>query len=98
MAGCVVHHCVVLRAAVVPDGDAVPLPPPAHLVFGDERLADEVPEQVAPAGICILAIADVRRRMEVREVGGEGVYVEDLLAGLGMGADDGMLGVRVLRL
>ena len=35
MAGRVVHDRVVLGAAVVPDRDAVGLPAPAHLVFGD---------------------------------------------------------------
>src|SRR3954469_19511014 len=43
MAGPVVHHRVVLRRAIVPDGHAVRLPPPAHLVLRNEGLADEVP-------------------------------------------------------
>src|SRR5690348_1879690 len=38
----VVHHRVVLRRTVVPHRDVVRLPAPAHLVLGDERLADEV--------------------------------------------------------
>src|SRR5688572_5196235 len=39
MARRVIHHCVMLGAAVVPDGDAVGRPAPADLVFGDMGLA-----------------------------------------------------------
>src|SRR3954466_14372939 len=66
MAGRVVHHGVVLRRAIVPDGHAARLPPPAHLVLGDERLADEVPQEVAGAGIHVLAEAHVGGRVVVR--------------------------------
>src|SRR5690348_9487713 len=54
----VIHHRVMLRAAVVPDHHAVRRPVPAHLVLGNEGLADEVPEQIAGARIGVLAIPD----------------------------------------
>src|SRR5215469_10635129 len=42
----VVLDGVVLGAAVVPDGEAVVRPAPAHLVIGDGGPADQVAEQV----------------------------------------------------
>src|SRR5215831_6258960 len=94
----VVHHRVVLGAAVVPKGDAVRPPAKADLKFGDVGLADEVAQQQAGAGIRVLSIADVRRRVIVREVGRESVDEQNLLAGLGVRAHHGMLGVGELGL
>src|SRR3712207_7450394 len=48
-AGPVVLDGVVLGAAVVPDGEAVLRPPPAHLEFRNGGLADQVVEQLARA-------------------------------------------------
>ena len=50
MAGRVVHHRVVLGRSVVPHRHAVRLPAETHLVLGDERLADQVLEQLRRAG------------------------------------------------
>src|SRR5690348_4341138 len=47
--GPVVLDGVVLRRAVVPDGEAVRRPPPADLVLGHRGLADQVVEQLAGA-------------------------------------------------
>src|SRR5215213_5843859 len=69
----VVHHRVMLGAAVVPHGHRVRLPAPAHLVFGDLRLAEQVLQELARAGGVVLADAHALGRVEVREVGGEGV-------------------------
>ena len=98
MAGRVVHGGVVLGAAVVPDGDAVGLPAPAHLVLGDKGLADQEAQQVVGAGVGVLTEAHAPRRVVVGEVGGEGVDVEDLLAGFRVGAHHRVFGVRVLGL
>src|SRR4051812_45275184 len=68
MARRVVHHRVVLCRTVVPHGDRVRLPAEAHLVLGNERLRNEVAQQVARAVRVILAVADVQRRVEVGEV------------------------------
>src|SRR5215471_167119 len=84
----VVLHGVVLRAAVVPDGDGILRPAPAHLVFGNGRLRDQVVQQVGRTRRVVLAIAHVGRRMEIGEVGREGVDEEDLLARLRMRAHD----------
>src|SRR6185369_13764271 len=46
----VIHDRVVLRGAVVPEGHAVGPPAPTHLVFGNERLAHEIREQLGGAG------------------------------------------------
>ena len=52
-------HGVVLRAAVVPDRDAVLASAEAHLELGDVCLADQVVEQHGCAGIRVLAEAHV---------------------------------------
>src|SRR4051812_17049134 len=65
MAGRVIHDGVVLRRAVVPEGDRVRLPADAHLVLGKESLRHEVTQQVARAVRVVLAVAHVGRRMEV---------------------------------
>ncbi|KOT19302.1 hypothetical protein DM47_2546 [Burkholderia mallei] len=94
----VVHHRVVLRAAVVPDRDAVLPPAPAHLVLGDVRLAQQIAEQQRGAGIRVLPDAHARGRVVVREVRRERVDEQHLLACLRMRAHDRVLGVRELRL
>src|ERR1700756_5272559 len=66
----VVLDRVVLRGAVVPDGDAVGPPAPTHLVFGDGRPADQVSEQVRRARREVGAVPDVGGRVEIGEVGG----------------------------
>ena len=45
MAGRVVHHRIVLCVAVVPNSNAVGLPAPAHLVFRNHGLRDQVLQQ-----------------------------------------------------
>src|SRR5678815_1091580 len=67
MAGRVVHHRVVLGRAVVPHGHAVRLPAEANLVLGDERLADQVLQQLRRAGRVVLPDAHVLGRVEVGE-------------------------------
>src|SRR4029453_11277816 len=59
MARWVIHNRVVLRAAVVPERDAVRLPAEADLELGDVRLADQVAEQKARLRIRVLAEAHV---------------------------------------
>src|SRR5436190_8465260 len=76
----VIHDRVMLRAAVVPDRYAVWLPAPAHLIFGDRSAPDQILQQVGPARRIVLAEADVRGRVEVREMGGEAVDEQHLLA------------------
>src|ERR1043165_9647729 len=66
--GPVVLHGVVLGVAVVPDGEAVLRPAPAHLVLRHGRLADQVVEQLAVAGRVVEAEAHIRRGVEVGEV------------------------------
>src|SRR6478735_3856068 len=78
MAGRVVHDGVVLGRAVVPHRHAVRLPAEAHLELGDVGLADEVVQELARAGVGVLAEADVFRRVEVGEVRRERVDEEDL--------------------
>src|SRR6185503_14051706 len=95
MAGRIVHHRVMLRAAVVPHRHAVRPPPEAHLVLGYERLADEIVEQLRGPGAVILAVAHVRCRVIVREVRGESVDEQNLLTRLRMRAHYRMLGVGV---
>src|SRR5580765_6665868 len=73
MARRVVHHRVVLRAAVVPERHAVGLPAEAHLELRDVSLADQVAEQLARARVRVLPEAHVLRRVVVREVRREGV-------------------------
>ena len=50
VAGRVVHHRVMLGAAVVPERHAVGLPAEAHLAFGHRGLADQVVQQLASTG------------------------------------------------
>src|SRR3954463_66941 len=78
--GPVVLDGVVLGVAVVPDGEAVVRPAPAHLVLGDGRLPDQVVEQLAGTRGVVVPESHVRRRVEVREVRGERVDEQDLLA------------------
>src|SRR3954449_7306401 len=77
--GPVVLDGVVLGVAVVPDGEAVLRPPPAHLVLGNGRLADQVVQQFAGTRRVVESEADVLRRMEVREVRRERIDEEDVL-------------------
>src|SRR3712207_9489908 len=84
---------VVLRAAVVPDGEAVLRPPPADLVLRDGGLADQVVEQLARARRVVEAEAHVLRGVVVHEVRRERVDEEELLPRLGVGPHHGMLGV-----
>src|SRR6516162_10927284 len=65
VAGRVIHDRIVLCGAVVPEGDAVRLPPPAHLVFGDLRLADQVLQQLRSPRCKVLPIADIGRGVKV---------------------------------
>src|SRR3954466_8832649 len=81
-AGEVVLDGVVLGAAVVPDGEAVLRPPPADLVLGDGRLADEVVQQLARARRVVEAEPDVLRGVQVGEVRREGVDEQHLLTRL----------------
>src|SRR6201995_140139 len=69
--GPVVLDGVVLGRAVVPDGEAVRRPAPAHLVFGDRGAADQITQQVRAPRREVLAVAHIRRRVEVDEVGRE---------------------------
>ena len=71
MARCVVHHRIVLRAAVVPDRHAVRLPAPAHLVLGDVGLADQKAQQIARAWIEIANRATDRAVFLERTVNGQ---------------------------
>src|SRR4029453_11496710 len=80
VAGRVVHHRVVLGGPVVPHRHRVLLPAPAHLVLGDEGLADEVAQQLPGAGVVVLPEAHVLGRVVVAEVRREGIDEEDLLA------------------
>ena len=73
----VIHHGVVLGRTVIPECDAVRLPSPANLILRDLRLADQVLEQLCTAGAVVLAISHVCRRVEVREMRGEGVHEKD---------------------
>src|SRR3954452_15915022 len=82
--GPVVLDGVVLGAAVVPDGEAVVRPPPAHLVLGHVVLPDQVVEQFARAGRVVGTESHVLRRVVVREVRRERMHEQDLLAGLGV--------------
>src|SRR5438128_766140 len=72
--GPVVLDGVVLGAAVVPDGEAVLRPPPAHLVLGDERLPDQVVQQLAAAGGVVETETHVLRGVPVREVRRERIH------------------------
>src|SRR5437762_11694628 len=96
--GPVIHHGVMLGAAIVPDGDAVRLPAPAHRIFGDRRAADQVAEQVVAAGREILAVAHVVAGAESGEVGGEAADEQHLLAGCLVRAENRMFRIRILRL
>src|SRR3954470_15600581 len=77
--GPVVLDGVVLRAAVVPDREAVVRPPPAHLVLRDGRLPDQVVEQLARTRRVVVAESHVLRGVVVREVRRERVDEQDLL-------------------
>src|SRR3954453_7352768 len=68
--GPVVLDGVVLGVAVVPDREAVVRPAPAHLILRDGGLPDQVAEQLAGTRGVVVPEADVRRRVEVREVRG----------------------------
>src|SRR3954464_7852504 len=92
-AGPVVLDGVVLGAAVVPDGEAVGRPPPADLELGNGGLPDQVVEQFARARRVVESEPDVLGSVVIDEVRRERVDEEDLLAGQGVGADDGVLGV-----
>src|SRR5262245_56615146 len=92
--GEVVLDGVVLRAAVVPDGEAVGRPAPADLVLRHRRLADQVVEQLAAARAVVEPEADVPGVVVVREVGRERVDEQHLLAGLRVRAHHRVLGVR----
>src|SRR6478672_2716613 len=63
--GPVVLHCVVLGTAVVPDGEAVRFPAPAHLVLGNRGAADQIAQQLRGTGSVVLAETHVLRRMEI---------------------------------
>src|SRR4051794_36999352 len=91
--GPVVLDGVVLGVAVVPDGEAVVRPTPTHLVLRDRRLPDQVVQELAGPWRVVVPEAHVLRGVEVREVRGERVDEQDLLAGLRVGADNGVLGV-----
>src|SRR3954452_7920951 len=91
--GPVVLDGVVLGVAVVPDGEAVVRPPPAHLELRNRRLPDQVVEQFARTRRVVVPESHVLRSVVIREVRGERIHEQDLLAGLRVGADDGVLGV-----
>src|SRR5215210_765831 len=86
-AGPVVLDGVVLGAAVVPDGEAVLRPPPADLELRDGGLTDQVVEELALARRVVVAESHVPGGVVIREMRGEGIYEEDLLARLGMSTD-----------
>src|SRR4030095_4409736 len=81
-------HRIVLRAAVVPDREAVLAKAEANLVFGDVRLAQQVVEQQARPGIRVLAEAHVLRGVEVGQVRRERVDEKHFLAGVPTRSDD----------
>ncbi|MNM87701.1 hypothetical protein D3C81_998900 [compost metagenome] len=85
----------MLGAAVVPDGDAVGCPAPAHLVLGDVHLAHQVAQQVGGAGVGVLAETHALGGVVVGEVGGEGIDEQHLLAGFRVGAHYRVLGIGV---
>src|SRR3954469_10553666 len=67
--GPVVLDGVVLGVAVVPDGEAVVRPAPAHLVLGNGGLPDQVVEQLAGTRRVVVPEAHVLRGVVVREMG-----------------------------
>src|SRR5262245_66043844 len=69
--GPVIHHRIVLGAAVIPDRDTVGLPAPSHLILGDGGTADQIGEQVGAARRVVLAVPDILRCVKIGEVGGE---------------------------
>src|SRR4051812_8931728 len=91
--GPVVLDGVVLGVAVVPDREAVVRPAPADLVLGNGGLPDQVVEQLARARRVVVPEAHVLGGVVVREVRRVRVDEQDLLARLGVGADDRVLGV-----
>src|SRR3954471_3585778 len=95
--GPVVLDGVALGVAAVPDGEAVLRPPPAHLVLGHGRLADEVVEELARTRRVVVPESHVLGGVVVREMRGVRIHEEDLRARLRVGADDGVLGVREAR-
>src|SRR3954452_7836614 len=68
--GPVVLDGVVLGVAVVPDGEAVLRPAPAHLVLGDGRLPDQVVEELARARGVVVPEPHVLGGVVVREMRG----------------------------
>src|SRR4029078_2758317 len=76
MARGIVHDGVMLRGAVVPEGEGVALPAEPNLVLGDVGLRDEVREELRRAGGVVLPVAHVARRVEVGEMRCEGVHEE----------------------
>src|SRR3954471_21228844 len=65
--GPVVLDGVALGVAAVPDGEALLRPPPAHLVLGHGRLADEVVEELARTRRVVVPESHVLGGVVVRE-------------------------------
>src|SRR5262245_26227056 len=81
----VIPHCAVLGAAGVPEGDRFFGPAERALEQRVLRMLVEIGED----RIALVA------RNACYEAGEAAVDIERLLAGYGMGADDGMLGARI---
>src|SRR5438045_2872935 len=94
--GPVIHDGVMLGAAVIPDGDAVWTPAPAHLIFGDRSARNQIVEQVRPTRRIILAVAHVFGRVIIGEVRRKAVDEQHLLSRFRVDSNDGMLGIGIL--
>src|SRR5512134_2236715 len=79
--GPVIHDGVMLRAAVVPNGDAVRLPAPANLIFRDRGSADQIVEKIGATRRIILPVADIVGRVEIGEVRRKAADEQHFLAG-----------------
>src|SRR5215218_2261130 len=77
--GPVVLDGVVLGVAVVPDGEAVLRPPPAHLELRHRGLPDQVVEQFAGTRRIVVTETHVLRRVVIGEVRRERIHEQDLL-------------------
>src|ERR671912_659059 len=96
--GPVIHDGIMLSAAVIPDGDTVRPPPPAHLVLRNRGARDQIIEQVRSAGGIVLPVPYVLGRVEIGEMRREAVHKQHPLGRLRMLANDRMLGIRELLL
>ncbi|MNO75654.1 hypothetical protein D3C76_667090 [compost metagenome] len=88
----------MLGAAVVPDGHAVFLPAPAHLILRDVRLADQVLQQVTTRLVAVLSVTHTFLGVVIHEVRRKGIDEQHLFAGFRVNAHDWMLCIRKLGL